>query len=110
MGNSAKIRHRRRRREKLRRARSELVAGILADMVRAPLREHRRLPLGFVEVAPVDGVRQIVPSRSFETVVEEVVAERERDRGRSVDELDAALAQALRDLDPDSASGLKPDT
>ena len=56
MGNSAKIRHRRRRREQL--------------------------------------------ARSFDTVVEEVVAERQNDRGRPVDELDDALTRALRDLDP----------
>lgn len=110
MGRSAKIRHRRRRREQFRHARAVLLAAKIADFadeqILEPLQLRRRLPLGFVEGAPVDGVRQIVSSRSFDTVV----AERESDRGRPVDELDAALAQALRDLDPDSASGLKPDT
>ena len=96
MGRSAKIRHRRRRREQFRHARAVLLAAKIAEFadeqILQPLQLRRRLPLGFVEVAPVDGVRQIVPATSRSA------------SPPAVDDLDDALARALRDLDPEARS------
>lgn len=77
MGRTAKIRHRRRRRAEIHQTRAAIAAGTLSEKVLKPLQQRRRLPLGVVEVAPADGVRQLAPE---------------------LDSLDDALASALRDL------------
>jgi hypothetical protein len=78
MGNSAKIRHRRRRRQDLRRARIALLEEKLREMtdrhVVQPLQQRRLYPLGVVPVKV--------------------------ESSRTSSELDHALSQALRDLEP----------
>lgn len=82
MGRSAKIRHRRRRRAGLHRARVALLEKHLLEMsdryIVQPLQQRRLYPLGVVPVKV--------------------------ESSRTSSELDHALSQALRDLEPGAGS------
>lgn len=86
MGRSAKIRHRRRRRQQLHEARAARRHQWLMEMadryVVQPLQQRRLYPLGVMPVKV--------------------------ESSRTSSELDHALSQALRDLDAPSGSGQEP--